>query len=188
MDSTCIAYWKRPQYGITIDYGHKPAAGELRAAAAVCKSLGIIHVPLTVNIAELGSGDLVGEAPLDGAPASEWWPYRNQFLLTVAAMKCHSLSVDTLFIGALKTDGFHADGTKKFINAMNALVGLQEGHLSIEAPAIDLTATELVQRSIIPEEVLFWSHSCHVAETACGFCRGCKKHFETMEECFGHAF
>jgi len=188
MDSTAIAYWKRPSVAITIDYGQKPAPGEIRAASAVCAALDIMHVVISADISALGSGDLVGEAPSDGAPASEWWPYRNQFLISLAAMKCHQLGQSELMIGALNTDGFHADGTLEFIERINALLSLQEGSLSVSAPAITLTAAELVRRSEIPEELLCWSHSCHVAETACGFCRGCRKHFETMEACFGHAF
>lgn len=188
MDSVAISYWRRPDYGITVDYGQQPAAGEMRAAAAVCAALGIEHHLLSADISALGSGDLVGRAPHAGAPASEWWPYRNQFLLTLAAMRCHALGVGELLIGALKTDGFHADGTAKFIAGMNGLFALQEGTLQVVAPAIEMTAPELVRRSGIPQEILCWSHSCHVAEVACGFCRGCRKHYETMEACFGHAF
>jgi len=188
MDSTAIAYWKRPSVAITIDYGQKPAPGEIRAASAICSALNIEHVLISADISELGSGDLVGDAPSKRAPASEWWPYRNQFLISLAAMKCHHLGSSELMIGALKTDGFHADGTREFIDRINALLSLQEGNLKVFAPAIALTATELVRRSGIPQELLCWSHSCHLAETACGFCRGCRKHFETMEACFGHAY
>lgn len=188
MDSVAIAYWKRPSIAITIDYGQTPAAGEFRAASAICAALEIEHVKIRADISALGSGDLVGDEPSDGAPASEWWPYRNQFLISLAAMKCHSLGQSELMIGALKTDGFHADGTPEFISQVNSLLSLQEGSLLISAPAIELSASELVRASKIPEELLCWSHSCHVAETACGFCRGCRKHFETMEACFGHAY
>ena len=188
MDSTAIAYWKRPSVGITIHYGQRPAPGEIRASSAICSALNIEHFVISANIAALGSGDLVGHPPSDGAPASEWWPYRNQFLISLAAMKCHQLCISELMIGALKTDGFHADGTREFIDRINDLLALQEGNLRVSAPAIGLTASELVRQSEIPEELLCWSHSCHVAESACGFCRGCRKHFETMESCFGHAY
>lgn len=181
MDSVCIAYWKRPNVAITIDYGQKPAPGEIRAASAVCASLNIEHEIIEVDISKLGSGDLAGTKPADNAPASEWWPYRNQFLLTLAAMHCYNFGVSSLMIGALRTDGFHADGTPDFIERMNALFALQEGGLTIEAPAIGLDATELVLASQIPSELLAWSHSCHVSEYACGFCRGCRKHYETMD-------
>ena len=188
MDSVSIAYWKRPDLAITVDYGQNPAPGEMRAASAVCDLLKIKHRVLQVDASELGSGDLAGTQPADGAPASEWWPYRNQFLLTVAAMLCHSEAVEVLLIGALRTDGFHADGTFEFVDRMNHLFDLQEGNLTVQAPAIHLDAVELVRASEIPEEVLAWSHSCHVAEYACGFCRGCRKHYETMEALHGAAY
>lgn len=188
MDSVCIAHWKRPQFGITIDYGHGPGPGEIRAASAVCDSLGIKHFVLRADISALGSGDLAGKTPANGAPASEWWPYRNQFLLTLAAMKCFSLEVTELMIGALSTDGFHADGTADFVECMNKLFAMQEGHLRISAPAIRLNAIELVEVSETPLSVLSWAHSCHVSEVACGFCRGCRKHYETMEACFENAY
>ena len=187
MDSIAIAYWKRPRYGITIDYGQKPADGEIRAARAVCMTLDIEHVIIHADISALGSGDLAGLPSVGDAPASEWWPYRNQFLLTVAAMKCLSLRTTELMIGALRTDGFHADGTAEFIGRMNELFSLQEGDLEVRAPAIELTAVELVQKSQAPHSVLAWSHSCHKAPHACGDCRGCYKHFETMQACFSHA-
>lgn len=188
MDSVCIAYWTRPAYGITIDYGQKPGPGETRAASAVCDALAIEHIILEADISALGSGDLAGAEPVEGAPASEWWPYRNQFLMTLAAMKCHALGVTNLMIGALKTDGFHADGTAEFVARMNDLFALQEGELQITAPAIDMNAQELVETSQVPLGVLSWSHSCHVADIACGFCRGCRKHYDTMEACFGIAY
>ncbi len=188
MDSVSIAYWKRPNYAITIDYGQKPAAGELRAAEAVCRSLDIEHVLIQADISKLGSGDLAGSEPSGHAPASEWWPYRNQFLITLAAMKCHNLTASTLMVGALKTDGFHSDGSEAFITQMNNLVTMQEGDLNIEAPAIGYTASELVRAAGVPIEILAWSHSCHLTEYACGFCRGCRKHYETMEDVFGTAY
>lgn len=188
MDSTAIAYWKRPELAITIDYGQRPAIGEIRAAKAVTDALDIKHVVVIANIADIGSGDLAGRNAIDLAPASEWWPYRNQFLLTVAAMKCITEGVSELMIGALQTDGFHADGTREFIDQFNGLLGLQEGNLIVTTPAIGLNAQELVTDSKIPEDILAWSHSCHVSDLACGFCRGCLKHYSTMDAVYGRPY
>ena len=91
-------------------------------------------------------------------------------------------------IGALRTDGFHTDGTAAFVERMNSLFALQEGELIVEAPAIALDAVELVRASQVPAEILSWAHSCHVAEYACGFCRGCRKHYETTEVINGAAY
>ena len=181
MDSLSIAYWKRPEFAITINYGQKPFLGELRASEAIANALSIEHHVIDADVAKLGSGDMAGTMASSDAPASEWWPYRNQLLLTLAAMKCHQLGANELLIGALKTDSFHADGTPRFISLMNDLFEYQEGELSVSAPAIIYTAEELILTSCIPMELLAYSHSCHVSEHACGFCRGCQKHFQTME-------
>ena len=188
MDSTCIAYWKRPEYAITINYGQRPAAGEIRAATAVCKALQIKHVVIEVDISSLGSGDMAGLPPSSSAPASEWWPYRNQFLISIAAMKCHALGIKELMFGTLSSDGFHTDGTARFFESMNKLLDLQEGELKVTTPAIGLTAVQLIEASAIPIEILAWSHSCHVHDISCGFCRGCEKHFHAMGQAFGHAY
>lgn len=181
MDSTCLAFWRRPDLAITIDYGHKAAEGEIRAATAVCKSLAIKHRMIRCDLSTLGSGDLAGKPADPNAPASEWWPYRNQMLVTLAAMECIKHGISVLEIGALRTDGFHVDGRREFIDALSSLLSMQEGGLRLEAPAANYSAEELVQASGIPMEILAWSHSCHVSDYACGYCRGCHKHFETME-------
>jgi 7-cyano-7-deazaguanine synthase len=188
MDSICLAYWRRPELAITINYGQRAAAGEIRAARAVCAALNIEHCVIDADIAALGSGDMVGSAPSQFAPATEWWPYRNQFIVTLAAMKCHQAQVNELMVGALRTDGFHVDSTERFFLQLNALMKMQEGHFEITTPAIGLSATELIQVSAIPEEILAWSHSCHVNDVACGFCRGCQKHFETTGAIFGRSY
>ena len=68
------------------------------------------------------------------------------------------------------------------IEAIGALLRLQEGEVALEAPAIAMTATELIRNSGVPMEILAWAHSCHVAEYACGSCGGCRKHYETLRE------
>ena len=87
-----------------------------------------------------------------------------------------------LFLGTVASDAVHADGTELFVNALSQLMELQEGHLRVEAPAIKLSSAALIRESAVPLEILGWAHSCHVANLACGFCRGCAKHFETMKE------
>ncbi len=185
MDSIAIAWWKRPEMALTIDYGQKPAQAEIRAAKEVASRLGIEHQVVQCDLSALGSGDMAGGPPLAFAPVPEWWPFRNQLLLTVAAMRLVPSGATKVLIGCLATDKQHADGRAEFISAMNDLFAVQEGGLSAEAPAIDLTAVELVKRSGIPLEILAWAHSCHRANEACGACRGCLKHYDTMH-CLGY--
>jgi 7-cyano-7-deazaguanine synthase len=182
MDSIAIAYWHRPEIAITVDYGQRPAAAEFRAAKAVADMLSMEHHIVHADLSALGSGDMAGAASLEMAPVSEWWPFRNQMLVTLAAMKGVGLGVRRMLIGTLKTDERHADGRPGFIHSLDALLRLQEGELRLEAPAIEFTAVELIRKSGVTMDVLSWAHSCHVGEYACGLCRGCRKHYETLRD------
>jgi 7-cyano-7-deazaguanine synthase len=187
MDSIALAFWLRPAHAITIDYGQKAAPGEIRAAAAVAAELGIEHHTVAADLSGLGSGDMAGSRALAIAPVPEWWPFRNQMLVTLAAMKALPLGVDELLIGCLKTDASHADGSRNFVSSMSTLLSLQEGGMRLRAPAINMTASELIRSSGATADILSWAHSCHVGEYACGLCRGCHKHYLTMAD-FGKSY
>lgn len=182
MDSTALAFLYKPEMAITIDYGQRAAAAEIRAAAAACAELKIQQYVIKCDLSALGSGDMAGRAALEAAPVSEWWPFRNQMLITLGAMHGIALRIQRLLIGILKTDRRHADGTAEFVDLMNALLGHQEGGMSLEAPAIQWTAVELIRAARVPMEILAWAHSCHVANEACGSCGGCRKHYEILAE------
>jgi 7-cyano-7-deazaguanine synthase len=178
IDSTAVAAWRRPALCLTINYGQRAAIGETIAAAQVCRDLGLKHEVLSVGIPSIGSGDLLGETTSAHSPHSDFWPFRNQFLITLASMMAIKCGSDTVLIGTVCTDRRHRDGSRDFIDAMNHLLVLQEGKLRLQAPAIDLTSDELVRRSLVEPSTLAWSHSCHIANLACGRCRGCQKHSE----------
>lgn len=183
MDSLSIAWWKRPQWAVTIDYGQKAAAAEKLSAVQICKDLSIEHEVITVDCSALGSGDMAHAAPDAHATTSDWWPYRNQLLITLACMRAISRGVQTLYIGTVKSDGgSHRDGTPEFVSRMDGLLAYQEGALHIVAPAIKYTTAELVRVAGVPSGLLAWAHSCHKAEIACGNCRGCNKYLATFAE------
>jgi 7-cyano-7-deazaguanine synthase len=185
MDSTALAYWKRPDIAFTIDYGQRSAGGELRAAAAVCHDLRMPHHVLRVDCRSLGSGDLAEAPPNPFAPVPEWWPFRNQLLISLAAMRGIALGVQEMMLGCVKSDGSHVDGTEEFISIVDHLLRIQEGGLRVGAPAISMSSAELVRVSGIILPQLAWAHSCHREDYACGSCRGCHKHRNVMEE-LGH--
>ncbi|WP_312895871.1 7-cyano-7-deazaguanine synthase [Rhizobium laguerreae] len=87
LDSTALAWSQRPNLCLTIDYGQMPAQGEIRAASGLSGLMGLRHEVLTVDLAHLGSGSLAGSETATVGSAPEWWPYRNQMLITLAAMK-----------------------------------------------------------------------------------------------------
>lgn len=84
MDSISIAWWKRPENAIFVDYGQKPAPAERDAGFAACRAMKIRYEQVKADCSALGSGDMAGTAPSPHAPVSEWWPFRNQLILTLA--------------------------------------------------------------------------------------------------------
>jgi 7-cyano-7-deazaguanine synthase len=175
LDSTALANWLRPEIALTIDYGQLPARGEIRAARRIAQELGVDHEVITIDCRQLGSGDLAGSVPNRIAPVPEWWPFRNQLLLTIAAMRAISLGIDQLLFGSVASDSQHTDGGPEFFRVMDQLTRLQEGGVRVQAPAIGLTSLELIRTSGVDSSVLAWAHSCHTAEFGCGNCRGCYK-------------
>lgn len=182
IDSIAIAAWCRPKLCLTIDYGQRPAAAEFQAAQQVCIALGLRHELLAIPTSKLGAGDLVGESTSSLSAHSEFWPFRNQYLITIGAMIAVKADCTRVLIGTVATDQRHRDGDPEFVRVMDQLVSLQEGNLRVVAPAAALTTAELVRCSGVNPDVLAWAHSCHVGNLACGKCRGCEKHSEVMEE------
>lgn len=182
MDSTALAWAIRPELAITIDYGQLAAVGELRAAKSICEALGLRPRVVSVNCRQLGSGDMAGSEPNIVAPVSEWWPFRNQLLITLAAAVALQEGMTSVVLGAVASDGCHADGRPVFFEDMRRILRGQEGNLELEAPAILESTAALCRRVAVPFEILAWAHSCHVSEHACGVCRGCRKHRESMRE------
>ena len=182
MDSIALAYWMHPEVAITLDYGQRAAEAEITAASQVANILSMEHHVLRIDCSSLGSGDLVGTTPIGNAPVSEWWPYRNQMLVTLALMKAIQLGVCELMVGSVKTDAQHTDGTAAFYEQLSKLVLMQEGSIKVTAPAIEIATVELVKRSGIPENILMYAHSCHTSNHPCGRCHGCTKYMYVKEQ------
>lgn len=182
IDSIALAHWKRPELAITVNYGQLPALAELDASRAAAQALRLEHEIVSIDCRAIGSGDLAGSPPHRAAPASDWWPYRNQLLITIAAARALACGASGLLIGTVASDHFHVDGRPEFLALMAAVLRLQEGNLELEAPAATMSSAALVRTSGVPIEILAWAHSCHKSNFACGRCRGCMKHFEVMQE------
>jgi len=181
MDSTALAYWLHPDIAITVDYGQRSAAGEVRASFAVCKTLSIEHATISADCSAIGTGPLSGHPQISAAPVPEWWPFRNQLLVTLAGAYAVRRGVKQIYVGSVKPDGLHADGRHEFYDLLSRVMEYQEGCISVSAPAIKLTTVELIREANVPWEILALAHSCHVAEFACGTCGGCSKYIAVRE-------
>lgn len=182
MDSVALAWALRPDLALTVDYGQLAANGEIRAATSVSEAVGINHRIIRVDCRCLGSGDMAGTRAATLAPISEWWPFRNQILITFGAAVAIQEGMTHIVVGSVLTDASHADGRVQFFHALGRVLQLQEGEITVETPAINETTVGLCRRVSVPFEILAWSHSCHVSEYACGNCRGCCKHRQSMHE------
>lgn len=177
LDSAALAAWQRPAKCLFVDYGQRPAAGERRAAEAVAAALGLPLEFIVADCSAVGAGALLGISNrLRPAPTPEWWPFRNQLLVTLAASVAVRGETSTILIGTVREDATrHADGTVEFVEALDGLLARQEGGLRLRAPAQTLTTADLIERSGISDAVLGWTHSCHLASSACGACPGCRR-------------
>lgn len=182
MDSTALCYQEKPEVAITLDYGQRPANAEIYSASKVAEAMGIEHHIIKIDCSSLGTGDLVNTKQLNIGPSREWWPFRNQLLITLASMKAIKLGIQELLIGSVKTDSFHQDGTQQFYSLINSLTSYQEGSIRILAPAVNQTTTQLIKSSDIPLNILLWAHSCHTSNQPCLRCRGCEKYLLTLQE------
>jgi 7-cyano-7-deazaguanine synthase len=181
LDSTAIAHIFKPEIAFNIDYGQRPALAERRAALHVCDELDIELVCIDIDCSSIGSGDLSSNASLTISSASDWWPYRNQLLITFAATKAITMNCNELMIGTIADDSYHADGSIEFIRQISNLVASQEGGLRVTAPAITMNGLQLLKKAGLTHEQLAIAHSCHKANIPCGNCRGCNKYQSTME-------
>jgi 7-cyano-7-deazaguanine synthase len=184
MDSIALAYWKKPDMAITINYGQAAAETEIRTSVVVAKELGIAHHIINIDCSSLGSGDLINDTSIEASPSSEWWPYRNQLLISLACMKGITLGLTELMVGSVKSDGFHKDGTAGFFERISSLMEYQEGNIKVTNPCIHLSTVELIKTSGIPKSLLHWAHSCHKSNIPCGNCRGCNKYRQTLTELY----
>ena len=178
LDSTALAYWLRPDQLIFFDYGQISANGEQRAASQLAIELGI---PLTIksaNCRSCGSGELV-EGPVLSPDAPEFWPYRNQLLITLAAMAYAAFSPLDILIGTVSSDTIHPDGRAEFVKKMEKVL-ICQGDVRLSAPALEMTSSELLELADVPHDLLAWTFSCHRSNHACGQCRGCEKHFQAL--------
>ncbi len=185
LDSSAIAAVSRPDATLFVDYGQKPARSEAESARMVAYHLGLPLHEVTVDLSSLGTGLLVGLPKAVGAPTPEWFPFRNQFLVTVAAAVAlrHRLSI--VVLGLVAGDGDrHADGTSTFVAQIDRLVAAQEGSLRVKAPFLDTPTVTIVERSELPEHVIRRTHSCHVGNLACGQCPGCHRRASVLAGVF----
>lgn len=184
IDSCSLTYLYREELSlaITIDYGQRAAISEISSSKKICEVLGIKHEVIQLKAKNLGSGEMAytnSRSSLAAQP--EWWPFRNQLIITLAAMRMIAFGSSNLLVGSVKNDKKFLDGTSRFFRALNKCLNVQEGSIQIETPAIKMTTRELIVESNVPDLLLLWTHSCHISNVPCGRCNGCAKYFKVLK-------
>jgi 7-cyano-7-deazaguanine synthase len=210
MDSAALAALTRPSRTLCIDYGQRPAVAELRAARAVTTRLRLPYDELRIDLSPIGAGllhtdnalgtpttdsDGVGSGPSPTrrhgilSPSPEWWPLRNQLLVSIAAAWALGQStpegapIRVVYTATIASDGRrHVDGTPAFYDALHRVIVMQEGGIRVAAPAIGYTAAGLARLTGPDEALLSWTHSCHRSSIPCAACPGCYKRADVLTE------
>lgn len=180
IDSIALAAMLRPATCLTVNYGQLAAEAETTSAQEAARALGLRQITISVPVSFAATGLMANGQPSAYSTHPEFWPYRNQFLLTLGAMQALREGCGRIVIGTVITDSRHADGSPDFVARMSELLAMQAGGITAHAPAVSISSEELVRRSGVAPTVLAWAHSCHVSNLACGQCPGCIKHSRVM--------
>ena len=182
VDSICLAYGIKPEIAYTVDYGQTVADREIYVSGYICGKLNIEHKVIRADCSHLGSGSLANSKCPSISPSKEWWPYRNQLLITLASMQSIKDSVNEIYLASVKSDNFHKDGTKRFYELINNLLFYQEGEIKVICPTLEYFSHELALKYDVPESLITMAHSCHISNLACGKCSGCIKQLKVRYE------
>jgi 7-cyano-7-deazaguanine synthase len=174
-DSTCLAHALRPSLCLTIDYGQRIAKAEIEASRNVCKRLHLKHKVIKIDLRAFATGTMAGRKQKNQGALPEWWPFRNQLVLTIGSMVAYSRGLQEVIIGTVRSDRRHRDGSVAFLRQMDRVVRSQEGAIRLLAPASKLSAEELFSAAEPPLSLLGLTFSCHRSNFPCGQCGGCRK-------------
>lgn len=177
-------------YALSVDYGQRHRA-ELEAAARVARALGAVeHRTLRVDLAGLGGSALtdatiaVPETPQIGIPVT-YVPARNTVMLSFALGWAEVLAAPQIFIGVNAVDySGYPDCRPAFIAAFERVANLAtkvavEGlaRFTVEAPLIDMTKAQIIERGIALGVDYSLTVSCYQADErgqGCGRCDACR--------------
>ena len=162
---------------VTVDYGQRSVAREIRAAAAIARTLGVAHRPVKVPfVGELGGSALLDrDRPIPDRPPEEldlprasredaravWVPNRNGLLINIAACCAESMGAKRVIVGfnAEEAASF-PDNSQPFLEAATAaLAHSTMNGVIVESPTVGLDKTGVVRLGLeigAPLE-LIWS-------------------------------
>jgi 7-cyano-7-deazaguanine synthase len=174
-------------YFLHTSYGQKTEGKEFECAERLAEDFEaaeFLHVE-TGHLAHIGASSLTDEAVAvadtdmdnEEIPTS-YVPFRNANLLSMAVSYAEAVGAEAVFVGAHSEDyAGYPDCRPAFFEAFETVVEVgtkPETHISIEAPFVEWSKTDIAERGLelgVPYEHTW---SCYRAEEpACGTCDSC---------------
>jgi 7-cyano-7-deazaguanine synthase len=197
LDSATTAAWALAEgyevTAISFDYGQRHRI-ELQAAKAVASDLGISdHITLAIDLAAFGGSALVDQSIAVPKNRSEdvinkgipvtYVPARNTVFLSLALALAETRNASTIILGVNSIDySGYPDCRPEFLNAFESLAnlatksGVEGTHLTVLAPLVSLTKTEIIRLGLSLHVDYGLTTSCYdPRETGqpCGECDSC---------------
>ena len=197
LDSATTAAWALAEgyevTAISFDYGQRHRI-ELQAAKAVASDFGISdHITLAIDLAAFGGSALVDQSIAvpknrsedvisNGIPVT-YVPARNTVFLSLALALAETRNASTIILGVNSIDySGYPDCRPEFLNAFESLAnlatksGVEGTHLTVLAPLVSLTKTEIIRLGLSLHVDYGLTTSCYdPRETGqpCGECDSC---------------
>jgi len=202
LDSTTVLAMARESFecfALTVEYGQRHSI-EVEAARRVACALGARdHKIVHADLSAIGSSALTDaiDVPKDRVDKSDipvtYVPARNSVMLAIALGYAETLNADDIFVGVNAVDySGYPDCRPEFIEAFERLAnlatkrGVEGNRLTIHAPLINLSKTEIIRQGLALGVDYGLTHSCYDPDSlggACGHCDSClirKRAFEEL--------
>ncbi|WP_254529906.1 7-cyano-7-deazaguanine synthase QueC [Natrinema gelatinilyticum] len=191
MDSATAAYEAHDRgyeiYALHTSYGQRTEDRELECARQIADELGaadFLRIE-TGHLEAIGASSLTddemavadADTESDEIPTS-YVPFRNANLLAMAVSYAEATDCEAVFIGAHSEDfSGYPDCRPAFFEAFKRVVDVgtkPETEISIEAPFVDGSKTDIAERGVELEVPYEHTWSCYRGnEPACGTCDAC---------------
>ena len=184
-------------YALHASYGQRTQEMEKKAFRKIARKIGAagtLEVDLEA-LARIGGSSLVDRAapvPTDrvkrGKIPSTYVPFRNGLLLAVAVAWAESIGAEKIFIGAVLPDApeGYPDTSSRFFKAFEkaAMIGTKpETKISIVAPLVNMTKTQVVKKGVALNAPFELTWSCYQDEyLACGVCLSCRGRMKAFRQ------
>jgi len=176
-------------HAISVNYGQRHKK-ELECAKALCQELNIKHTIIDFDLTQFGGSPLVDfsmgvPAQADMKQATTVVPYRNSFIILLAAAYAKANNLNTIYIGATYEDlANYEDCRPVFFDAFEnaARLGGTIHDLKIDTPFIDMTKERIIQlghhRLSVPYEKTW---TCYEGgDEPCMQCDACRERMEAF--------